>query len=622
MPAGPLSPADSLNQISAALGNPNDSTGWATALVTWEEPVRRQRPAGVAARLGLIAAISAAPWITAPVASHAQSPQLPPQIPQGSPIPRIAPPRVPAVSGPAVAAPAPAIARGNPDDVFQVSGTAVEGATVYPDATWTRVVAPLQGRVTRAQVEAARQEILARYRADGYLLTGVILADGGGGRIRFVVTEGHIAEVKLDGDIGPAGTQVLRFLNRLTEKRPIDSATLERALLLAQDVPGVAVRAVLRPSAEAPGALTLIAQVQRSPWGATLVADNRGTPFTGPEGALLAIDANSFTEYGERTTVSLFRTSNNTQIFGQIASEAFVGSSGFKLRLFGGSGTADPSGALRANRYHGVTTNVGLTASYPVIRTRQQTLGVFGTFELLESEIFTGQPGNQASRDNLRVLRGGGEYARQDTWLGAERSAVTQASVKVSRGLSALGASRSNAVNVGRQNQVIEFTKVYIELSRTQNLFQPWEGATVALQATLAAQYSPDILPSAEKFYLGGARINRGYYAGEVTGDKAWATAIEIQLNTNIAFDAFGYPLDIAITFYGLYDWGETVENQKTDPNRRLHSFGAGTRLRFSPNLSLDMEWAHRVTRRPLGVQSAAPALRGDAFYWRLVTRF
>ena len=32
MPAGPLSPADSLNQISAALGTPNDSTGWATAL--------------------------------------------------------------------------------------------------------------------------------------------------------------------------------------------------------------------------------------------------------------------------------------------------------------------------------------------------------------------------------------------------------------------------------------------------------------------------------------------------------------------------------------------------------------------------------------------------------------
>ena len=138
----------------------------------------------------------------------------------------------------------------------------------------------MRGELTRSQVEAARQDILGRYRSDGYLLTGVTLADGGGGRVRFVVTEGHIAEVKLDGDIGPAGTQILRFLNRLTEKRPIDSATLERALLLAQDVPGVSLRAVLRPSTEAPGALTLIAQVQRTPWGATIVADNRGGAST------------------------------------------------------------------------------------------------------------------------------------------------------------------------------------------------------------------------------------------------------------------------------------------------------------------------------------------------------
>ncbi len=542
-------------------------------------------------------------------------------LPQGSPIPRIAPQTRPAVSPPPQAAAAPSISRGNPDDVFLLRGGVVEGSTIYGPESWTPLMAPLAGRVTRAQVDAARQEVLARYRADGYLLTGVTLADGGD-RVRFVVTEGHIAEVKLDGDIGPAGTQVLRFLNRLTEKRPIDSATLERALLLAQDVPGVAVRAVLRPSTEEPGALTLIAQVQRSPWGATFVADNRGTPFTGPESALLAVDANSFTSLGERTTVSLFRAFNDTQIFGQIATEAFVGSSGLRVRLFAGSGTADPSGALRANAYHGITTNAGLTASYPVIRARQQTLSAFGTFELLDSEIKTGRPSQQASRDNLRVLRLGAEYVRQDLWLGGDRSAVNQASMRVSRGLPVLGASGTNPSNVGRQNQVVEFTKVNFEVSRTQALFQPWEGATVALQATLAGQFSSDILPSAEKFYLGGARINRGYYSGEVTGDKAWSTAVELQLSTSFTLDLLSTPVEVGSTFYTFYDWGETVENQKADPNRRLHSFGAGTRLRVAPAVALDLEWVHRLVRRPLGVQSNTPALRGDAFYWRLVTRF
>jgi len=110
------------------------------------------------------------------------------------------------------------------------------------------------------QIDAARLAILQRYRADGYVLSAVsINFNAATGALRFIVTEGRIASVKLDGDIGPAGTQVLRFLNRLTEKRPIDAATLERYLLLAQEVPGVTLHAVLQPSADDPGALTLVA---------------------------------------------------------------------------------------------------------------------------------------------------------------------------------------------------------------------------------------------------------------------------------------------------------------------------------------------------------------------------
>ena len=90
------------------------------------------------------------------------------------------------------------------------------------------------------KIDAARQAILQLYRSDGYVLSTVSVSHRRKLRLRFEVTEGRIASVKLDGDIGPAGTQVLRFLNRLTEKQPIRFwATLERYLLLAQDVPGV-----------------------------------------------------------------------------------------------------------------------------------------------------------------------------------------------------------------------------------------------------------------------------------------------------------------------------------------------------------------------------------------------
>ena len=103
------------------------------------------------------------------------------------------------------------------------------------------LIAGLPGRaVPVARIEEARAAILSLYRGDGYALTTVTAIVDPAGDVRFSVVEGRIAEVQLDGDIGPAGVQVLRFLRRLTEQRPISNDALERWLLLAQDVPGAA----------------------------------------------------------------------------------------------------------------------------------------------------------------------------------------------------------------------------------------------------------------------------------------------------------------------------------------------------------------------------------------------
>jgi hemolysin activation/secretion protein len=394
-------------------------------------------------------------------------------------------------------------------------------------------------------------------------------------------------------------------------------------LLLAQDVPGVTVPSVLRPSTEEPGALILIAQVSRNWYSGLLTADNRGAPFTGPEQGLAVVSLNSFSEYGERTELSIFRSFNDTQIFGQAAIEVFLGSSGLKLRLFGGSGTADPSGNLRAIGYHGVTSTGGVQLSYPVIRTRQQTLNVFGSFDILESNITTGfSPPAIASRDNLRVVRLGADYVRQDNWLGAEFSAVNAASLRVSKGTPTLGASRNGDIRAGRLNERVDFGRVNFEASRTQTLLTFGDNSSFALQGTVAGQYSPDVLPAAEKFFLGGPRWNRGYYSGEVTGDNAVTAAVELQYNTGFTVDVLSAPREISAQLYSFYDWGETWENQKTDANHRLQSYGVGARVSVTRWTEFNVEGVHRLVRRPQGASSNATALKSNALYWRVLTRF
>ncbi|HXT79461.1 MAG TPA: ShlB/FhaC/HecB family hemolysin secretion/activation protein, partial [Acetobacteraceae bacterium] len=554
------------------------------------------------------------------LAGSAVAQTAPQSVPQGSPLPRVLPPG-PAATSPGAATPAlPPSGAEVPNRSVLVTDVAIEGATAFPQSELASYTAGLTGpAVPLPKIDAARQAILKHYRSQGYVLTTVSVSLNAAGHLRFIITEGHIASVKLDGDIGPAGTRVLRFLHKLTEHTPIDSATLERYLLLAQDVPGVTLHAVLQPSTDEPGALNLIAQVSRKPVSGLFSMDNRAFDLTGPIEALGVLDLNSFTSLGERTELSIYHTFPNTQTFGQASLEAFVGDSGLRVKVYGGYGDVNPSGILGEGGYHGTTTVFGGQASYPVIRSRQEVLNVTLSLDALESLVDNGIPPSRASYDSLRVLRLGEDYTRSDLLFGPDHSAVNYLSVKVSKGLPILGAQVNTASynSPARLGENTSFTKIAFEASRTQTLFTPWTGASVALMELLTGQWSGDILPPAEQFYLGGARFTRGYYAGQVPGDKALAATTELQLNTGFDLSSFGLSTEVSTQFYLFYDWGETWQNQPTDFATRIASAGGGARFQITQHTELDLEALGRFNLYPTGTAGSTGALNGIGLFWR-----
>jgi hemolysin activation/secretion protein len=514
-----------------------------------------------------------------------------------------------------------------PDLKVPVAAVSVEGASAYPSADLAGLTADLVGpAVAMARIEAARIAILERYRNDGYLLTTITASLGDDRRLRFRVTEGRVAEVKLEGDIGAAGTLVLRFLRHLTQIRPIDQASLERWLLLSQDIPGVAVHAVLQPSSDDPGALTLVAQVSRTALNGLLTVDNRAFHLTGPQEGLLVLDVNSLSEFGEKTEFSIYRTAGDTQTFGQASEEFFAGASGLRVRVYGGYGQSSPSDYLRLVNYEGFTTTLGAAATYPVIRSRQQTLNVAANFDVIESETRTASgPGGaeeRASRDSLRVGRVGAEYAVEDLLAGGDRTAVNTASLRLSQGLPFLGGTSSSNPTPGRAGEDLSFTKIVADVIRTQSLWQPWVGATVAIKGLLSGQYSNDVLPPAEKFLLGGSDFTRGFYAGQTSGDSALAYSIELQLNTAYDTTLLARPFAIAAQFYAFYDGGNAWQNLRTEPDTHLASEGLGVRLNLTRYTEFDVEAVHRQTRVPEGTPGIVKPLKADALYWRVLARF
>ncbi|SDE62327.1 ShlB/FhaC/HecB family hemolysin secretion/activation protein [Belnapia rosea] len=501
-----------------------------------------------------------------------------------------------------------------------------DAEAVPPDLLAPAIAGLANTAMPLSRIEEARLNILRAYREAGYPFATVnagLTRRGSVADLNFAIVEGFVAEVKLEGDIGPAGTQVLRFLNRLLGQRPVSAAAIERALLLAQDIPGVTVRGTLRPLATEPGALQLVAQVERKWYSGYLNVDNRGYKLVGPWQGLLVGGLNSFTEFGERTELSLFGAQDSTQWFAQGSVEAFVGGSGLRIRLYAGTGQTRPSGSLRAIGYYGETQVGGISASYPIIRSRPANLYAVSSLDIFDGVVETGTSGrSRASRDAIRTWRGGFDGQLLDRWIPFLPASTNLASIRLGQGIRGLGATRNGDPLSGRSGaDDFGFTKLSGEVLRTQPVWSPGEGQMFSLQALFAGQWTNDILPQAEKFYLGGNRLGRGYYSGQVTGDRAWGLALEAQYD--LAFELpnseFG-PGRIAAQFYAFRDIARAVENRPNDANRRLSSWGGGVRTVINETVQFDLEGAYRVVKRPDG--AAADSLHETVVLFRSLVRF
>ena len=549
--------------------------------------------------------------------------QVPPVL-QAPPV-RPAPPEPPRTPGEIpVAPPGTRVAPPGADQIFATpSAIDVDGATVYPPGVIEEMTRPLIGRrVAVSELFALAQRIEAKYRADGYFLTTVFLpaqrvTDG---RVKLSVVEGYISNIVVEGNVGDVASQAQRFLNRITLARPANLRDVERYLLLTQDMPGVTMKAVLRPGKE-PGSSELVAQLQRTPWDGLLQVNNRGSKFTGELQGTFVVGSNSFTGLAERLEATFFTTFDNEQNFGQLNWSNYIGGDGLQLRAYFGRGWIKPGDALKIIDYDGVLTVAGVSLTYPVIRSRQLNLNVFGGYDYYHShaDVF----GNQKlTRTDLSVLRFGADGNYRDDWNG-----VTFGNIRFSKGINAFGSTNKGDPFLNRLGADPTFFKFNGEVNRLQGIWTT-TGFSVNLLGTVAGQYSGDILPSNEKYFVGGERLGRGYFSGQVTGDKAVAGSLELQFNFAIPFDegteAVGGPSrggSLPVQLYVFYDHARVWNNAPGEiRHQTARSFGGGVRVSILEMVALELEGTRRLDRDVDG----ATARRLDPWnlYARVTARF
>lgn len=478
-----------------------------------------------------------------------------------------------------------------------ISRVVVTGATVYSDADLAPLYADLMGgEVSLAAVYELARRITAKYGAAGYVLSRAIVPPQNFGRhgavIRIQVVEGYVDQV-----IWPVEklTRYRDFFSdytaRITADRPANVRTLERYLLLANDLPGLKFSTTLKPSPTHPNASILIVEVKEKMIDTIARIDNRGTPARGPWQYLGSATFNNIAGSHEAFTATYAGTFQLEELqYIQANYRQVLNSEGLTFFANASYGIGRPGTALlRSLDYRTRSSIVEAGLTYPVIRTRELNLLLTGLGFVTDD--FSSQLGVPFTHDKLRGVRFKGDADWADSFLG-----INQVNVTFSQGIKGLGSSDSAipnnpnppvpapSTNAGR----VDFSKIESTFSRLQPLWPSFSAFVAAY-----GQYAFTPLLVSEQCSYGGRFFGRAFDPSQLLGDHCWAALGELRYDFATPWKQL-----TRLQAYAYADHGQVYNIQPalgTPSSQSGTSVGVGVRAAWEDTYTADLSVAKAV---------------------------
>jgi len=462
-----------------------------------------------------------------------------------------------------------------------------EGATAIPREVLDALATPYLGReLPLSELFRLTEEVTAEYRRRGFVLARAVVGPQRieNGVLTIQVVEGFVGQTRIEGDAGGYRPYLDAYLAPVRAGRPTNGDDLSRALLLARDLRGAEVRAVLTPSADTVGATDLTLVVERRPVEAYVAIDNRGSRWLGPLQIYGGITLNDAMGWGERIGIVGVAAPDQGGELGFVALswEQPLGGPGLRAEVFASHARTRPGGELRTLGVEGESSTLGFGFQYPLVRRRDGN--VFGRVEFTsrnsESGNFFLDP---LFEDRTRTVSAQVIANQALPW-----GALVTARLSVTQGLGALGATSASDTGKSRATASGRFSRANGEIAFVQPLIA---GFTLQLGAT--AQATSDSLLASEEFGVGGNQYGRAYDPSEITGDEGYAARAE--LFYTFPADGFGR---IEPFFY--YEGGQVRQN---DPlpgealRADLKSLGTGIRASMHGGIAASFEYAKPIGR-------------------------
>lgn len=453
--------------------------------------------------------------------------------------------------------------RASTKPLFKLQAVSVEGASAIAGDALAETYKPFLGKtVSQADLVAIADGMTDLYRVSGYSLSRAIIPpqDIKNGRIRVKVIEGYIVAVTLKGD------DVDRFwirplLERVVGERPSQLRTLERQLLLANDIPGVQVAdTALEEIGRLSGKFRLIVRVKTWRIFAALGFDNQGAAAVGPYEAFATAGFNSYLLHGDSLSLSASSTPFAVRefAFGRLSYDAPVGTDGARLGFNALYSNVAPGDARQLVNNHSITETYEVKGSVVPLETRKSSLwltGIFGFSDNTERDNL-----GMIYKDHLRYVSLTADYKLQDSFAGWNYLSVT-----ARQGLTILGASNKDDDLLSRDGASGNFSLLNYSFARLQQFSDVW-----SVKASVNGQWAGGPLLISQQFYLGDGAYGPGFYSGD-SGIYGYG---EMRFDQSVSNNVLkGYQL------YGFFDKGAVWSFNNDGQVLSIASAGAGIRF-------------------------------------------
>ena len=471
----------------------------------------------------------------------------------------------------------------------------LDGNTVFTEKDLKSIYEnKLDKNITLYDLQQIAQAITVKYRNKGYILSRAVLPpqriDSKYANITIHIVEGFVDHVYIKGKITTVNIyhttkDVLRgYGQAIAQERPLNMKTLERFAMLANDIPGLNVRAVLRPSTVTPGAANLIFYVQQSRAKSSLTFNNRGTRYLGPVQGFIDGSVHSVLIGGDETGIRGVKVVHNSSMsYIEFYHSHPWGYNGLLFHISYDKTATDPRFKLENFDMRGIVTTITTSLTYPIIRSRPMNWYLHGRAHYIDSRttIFS----DTLYDDRIRTLTFGTTFNASDRFRGYNAVAFDWV-----QGIPMWGATPDSSIEKSRPNGRAHFSKVMLSLSRLQAINYRW-----SMLFSLDGQFSFQSLLSPEQISIGGGFYGQAYDPSEVSADTGGKGRAELR------FDFLHTPAIHQNQLFIAYDYGSVIYHNRLDfeaPRQTVSSYGGGWRMNLFGNFAVALEAAKPVARK------------------------